>query len=184
MYSRILVAIDGSEVGERVLEHAISLAQSSQARLMLVHVLSQDHQLCEIPNREIHDTVFSTQPSVINRQAIGQQAAQEQHQEQHLEQGHLDVMRSYWGRVMAAGVLADFRLPCGHPGVEICDLAQKWGAELILMGHRSDPNLASELGLPSMSRYVFDHSLCPLLVLPQQVELPNLQANRFALAER
>jgi nucleotide-binding universal stress UspA family protein len=182
MYSRILVAIDGSEVGERVLEHAISLAQSSQARLMLVHVLSQDHQLCELPNSEIQNTVFSSQPSVSNQQTINQQASQEPHQEPHLEQGHLDVMRSYWGRVMAAGVLADFRLPCGHPGVEICDLAQKWGAELILMGHRSDPNFS--LGLPSMSRYVFDHSLCPLLVLPQQVELPNLQANRFAIAAR
>ncbi len=142
MYTRILVAIDGSQIGERVLAHAIAAAQTSQARLMLMHVLPEAAQHCE------------------GGVAIG------------VEQRHLDIMRAYWGKVMAAGVIADFRIPCGHPGEEICELALRWGAELILMGHRS----TTDLPFDSMGRYVLDHAPCPLLILPDQVGLPAIRS--------
>lgn len=144
MYTRILVAIEQSENGERVLAHAIAAAQTSQARLMLVHVLPEGAQQCE------------------NGVAIG------------VQQQHLTTMRAYWGKVMAAGVIADFRIPCGHPGEEICELALRWGAELILMGHRS----CADLPLDSMGRYVLDHAPCPLLILPDQVTLPSIRLAR------
>ncbi len=154
MYSRVLVAIDGTEIGERVLAHAISLARISQSRLMLVHVLPPGDQSCE------SHTILTSSHSPSHS----------------LGQGQLDVMRDYWGKVMAAGVLADFRLPCGHPGEEICELAQRWGADLILMGHRNCPEV---IGLNSVSRYVLDHAPCPLMILPQHVEFSLTQPNRF-----
>jgi nucleotide-binding universal stress UspA family protein len=148
-YTRILVAIDGTEMSEQVLEHAISLALAAETRLMLVHVLPQVEQSCE-------GALGSARP---------------------LSQHHIDVMRSYKSRVTAAGLVADFRIPCGHPGEEICELAQRWGAELILMGHRSSyPGMEFD----SMSRYVLDHAPCPLLTLPQSIHSPAIQSNQFA----
>ncbi len=148
-YTRILVAIDGSEMSERVLDHAISLTPAADTRLMLVHVVPQAEQSCE-------GVLSSARP---------------------LSQHHVDVMRSYWSRVKAAGLMADFRVPCGHPGEEICELALRWGAELILMGHR---NSCPDVEFDSMSRYVLDHAPCPLLILPQSVHSPVIQSNQFA----
>jgi nucleotide-binding universal stress UspA family protein len=156
MHSRILVAIDGTEIGERVLAHAVSLARISQSRLLLVHVLPPDTQYCNSP------AILTSSHSPSSS----------------LEQGQVDVMRDYWRNVTAAGILADFRLPCGHPGEEICELAQRWGADLILMGHRNCPEV---IGLNSMSRYVLDHAPCPLMILPQQAEFSLTQLNRFVV---
>ncbi|MBW4465649.1 MAG: universal stress protein [Pegethrix bostrychoides GSE-TBD4-15B] len=145
-YTRILVAIDGSEMSEQVLEHAISLAPAAETRLMLVHVSPQVEQSCE-------DALNSARS---------------------LSQHHVDVMRSYWNKVKAAGSVADFRIPCGHPGAEICELALRWGAELILMGHRSS---CPDVEFDSMSRYVLDHAPCPLLILPQSIHSSAIQSN-------
>lgn len=42
MYSRILVAVDGSETSQHALEHAIALARSLSAKLRIIHVVDMN----------------------------------------------------------------------------------------------------------------------------------------------
>jgi len=44
MYSKVLVPLDGSEVSERALAHAQSLAGAFDARVYLLHVISLAHE--------------------------------------------------------------------------------------------------------------------------------------------
>lgn len=137
MYHRILVAIDDSEFGEQALNQALMLAEQSQARLLLLHVLRKAESLslyaCEA------DTETESQAC-------------------------LTKLRVQADKVRAAGSVADLRLLSGHTGQQICETADRWGADLILMGHQ---HLAA-FDAQSVSSYVIHYAPCPVLTLPDR----------------
>ena len=143
MYSRILVAIDGSIFSEQIVNQAIILAHTNQARLMLLHVCTDADKLTG--NLEDKDEAFKL--------------------------SRIDLLRSYCDVIRREGAIADLRAPSGDPGQQICEVAERWGADLILMGHRN-LSIADQQVLNSVSCYVLDHAPCTLLVVPDHVNLP------------
>ena len=75
MYSKILVAIDGSQSGARGLEEAIGVAQACGAELEIVHVIDGGYELAEVRAglvREGHKLLAQAQARAESRQVRSQ----------------------------------------------------------------------------------------------------------------
>jgi nucleotide-binding universal stress UspA family protein len=167
MYHRILVALDGLACSEQVFNCAVSLAQITHARLLLLHVLVAEDgfSVCRFES----DTHHSSEQN-----SLGQTS---------LEHHSLNALRSHINSVMATGAIADLRLSSGNPGQQICEIAQNWGADLILMGHRNLTDSSNPDYCPtsdSISFYVLDHAPCPVLIMPDAIALSSDLNHQFA----
>jgi len=156
MFYKILVAMDFSGIGKYVFDEALSLAKALKANLMLVHVLSAEEE--GSPSMSMFSS-FGYYPVVSN-------ATQEFYREQweSFEKQGLELLRSRTDEATAAGVNTEFTQTSGSPGRTICDLAQTWGADSLVIGRRGRSGL-SELLLGSVSNYVLHHAPCSVLVV-------------------
>jgi nucleotide-binding universal stress UspA family protein len=167
MFSRILVAMDSSSDGDYVFEEASSIAKMTNARLMLMHVLSATEVEC----LDISEGSLERSPAPQNGQTEQWESAR-----QHC----LEVLRSRHTAMCDAGISADIGLPAGNPGHQICEMAQRWGADLILIGRRGLVDEADYV-LNSVSNYVLHHSPCAVLVVPNS---PKNQAARSPVSSQ
>ena len=97
-------------------------------------------------------------------------------------------LRSLVEAAHAAGVQADFTEHLGDPAVDICAIAQRWNADLIVIGRRRLSRLA-ELLQGSVSNYVLHHAPCPVLVVQEtksaaKPSAAKPSASREAVAEQ
>jgi nucleotide-binding universal stress UspA family protein len=156
MFHKILVAMDSSKTGTAIFDHALALAQPIQAHLMLLHVLStEDVGSSDIPlllspydYPELSDLPIETYRKTWEK----------------LEKEGLERLQNCVKQAMLDGVPAEYTQTAGSPGRTLCDLAQYWGADLILMGCRGRAGL-SQLILGSVSNYVMHHAPCSVLVV-------------------
>ena len=118
--SRVLVGIDGSEVSERALKVAIELCKKTGAELLIAHVIEKPPVL----------TMVRTQEELIER-----------------------ALREYADRLLARalfkaekeGVKAKPLLLKGKPGPQLCEAANKYGVDLVVVGSR---------GLGTISKFI------------------------------
>jgi nucleotide-binding universal stress UspA family protein len=154
MFERILVAIDTSSSDRHVFDTALSLAQLTQARLLLAHVLS-DLDPMNASDRGRRDALGGN--SRYDEMPRSSNAAS------HNANG-LEMLRQFHAIAKASGIGADIAQPLANPGDKLCNLAIDWGADLIVMGRREPADLqASTQG--SVSDYVVCHTACPVLVI-------------------
>lgn len=66
------------------------------------------------------------------------------------------------------GINAEFKILFGDPSRVICEIAQAWNADLIIIGRRGRTGL-SELFLGSVSNYVLHHAPCSVLTVQQSI---------------
>ena len=157
MFNKILVAIDRSAASRKVFEAAMFLAKTSGADLMLLHVLSSEERNFPTP------TIYSGleydpfAPSLV-------EAYQERWLE--FEQQGLEMLRGTAEEAIKAGINAEFTQSMGNPGRIICDLAQTWSADLVVVGSRGRTGL-KEIFLGSVSNYVTHHAPCSVLIVHQ-----------------
>lgn len=158
MFNKILVALDDTDLAQRIFEEGLVLAQKLDAHLMLMHVLA--------PMDSSH---FGAQPGgigiegffpILNEQAVNQYMKEWQIYEQ---QG-LDRLQSYARSAAEQGVTVEFSQNVGDPGQAICEVAKSWSAELILMGRNRKSGI-SEILLGSSSNYVLHHAPCSVLAV-------------------
>jgi nucleotide-binding universal stress UspA family protein len=160
MFHRILVAMDGSEAGDRVFQEALTLAKANQARLMLMHVF-----LMPAANRiDLSDSSTAHLP-------VTDLDSQEKEQLEKAKQQCLERLRLRHRNVTSAGMNADVGLLEGDPGRQICNAARKWGADLILMGHRGLSE-QDEKVMTSASNYVLHHAPCSMHIVQNGGILP------------
>lgn len=166
MYSNILAALsstqiikaerpvfEGSQdekesavVSREVLDEAIALAQGSGATLTLLHVLSEkeiQRGIQEFGNREAFDRECDRRVSAL---------------EDEVEKKGVDVINP--DRAMA-------KIVSGDPGHVICDHAQRWKVDLIVVGRREKHFHLFHPG--SVSKYVVEHAPCTTFVVNPQV---------------
>lgn len=160
MFHKILVAFDRSEIGKHVFDKALSLAKATRASLMLLHVLSLEDQ--SLPDTSIvsslnYHTAVDGDVLEIYRE-----------QWQRFEVQGLELLRSRTDEAKRAKVPTEFTQNTGSPGKNICNVAQTWGADLIVIGRRGRSGL-SELILGSVSNYVLHHAPCSVLTVQGQV---------------
>lgn len=168
MYKRIVVALDQSSRRFVLMEKAIGLAKAMDARLMLVHALSvYDDGSPGLPVR----TYQSYYPTVDN-------LAWETYQTQwrSYEQAGLDDLQQLVENATAMGVKTKFTQAAGDPGRIVCEVAQSYRADLILIGNRGRAGL-SELLLGSVSNYVMHHAPCSVLVVREEESAPSPPQN-------
>lgn len=155
MFQKILVAIDQSEVSQQAFDEAVSLARSTNANLMLIHVLSPLGQ-------EYLGPVLPSDPAYPGLPAEAMRVQLQQWET--LEKQGLEFLSSRANAAIAAGVSTEFTQSLGDPGQAICELARIWDAHLIVIGRRGYSGL-KELLLSSVSNYVAHHAPCSVLIV-------------------
>jgi nucleotide-binding universal stress UspA family protein len=153
MFQRILVALDQDQTERPVFDHAIALAQVAHADLMLLHVI--------VPFDQGHPSVGiypdHTKPTVQVNIDLWE----------HLEQAGLQHLQTLTTEAAQLGLTVEFTQNLGDPGRIICEVAQQWQADLIIVGRHNHP-IWEELFLGSVSNYVMHHSPCSVLTMQGQ----------------
>ena len=147
MYTRILVAVDGSPHSERALSHALGLAKGLSAALRLVHVV--DTGWLGLGMELAIDTV---QLSRARRDA-GEK-----------------LLAGARESAQAAGLEAEVRLvematPADHVAALIAKEAADWPADLVVLGTHGRRGLERML-LGSVAEGVARLSTVPVLLIP------------------
>lgn len=74
------------------------------------------------------------------------------------------MLESLADTAKATGIKAEVTQASGTPGPVICQLANTWSADLIMVGSHGRKGL-SEMLLGSVSNYVVHHAACSVMVV-------------------
>lgn len=145
MFSKILLASDGSEYAIKAAEAAAELAKALGASVTLLHVFTMPSLHMAVPGSPAVD---------VDPGALSSYVEQVQ-----------DAVAKRTGRILEeAGVAYDTLLEAGHPAEVIVRIAEDDGYDLIVMGSRGLSAIQSFL-LGSVSDRVVHHAHCPVLVV-------------------
>ncbi|MEL6554786.1 MAG: universal stress protein [Cyanobacteria bacterium J06621_11] len=171
MYKKILVGIDDGETANTVFQKAVSLAQSTDAELLLLSVL--------VPPDRLHPAVSASMNGNVGSGNVGSGNVEEsdspvdadesvwsvyQSLYKDYELRDLERLESFADSAKAAGITAQISQRFGRPGWEICDRAKNCEADLVIVGSHGRMGL-SEMLLGSVSNYVMHHATCSVLVV-------------------
>lgn len=187
MFNTILVAIDRSPANQVVFNEAVSLAQTTNAKLILLHVLSGEEE--GSPILSLYPTVGDHSHYLHLNPAISQMANELYHRqwEAFKTQG-INILRSFTQKAIAQGIKTEFSQITGHPSVTICDFAGSCDADVIVIGRRGHSGW-KEIFLGSVSNYVVHHAPCSVLLVqtPKEQELsfssPHLESTTYLETE-
>lgn len=155
-FHKILVAVDDSNLCKSVFAQAVELAQANGAVLKLLHCLATEPMAEPIASTSF-DLGLNTQMLNTSYQV---QQIQADRQREEID----NLLRSYCQTATNQGVSAEFDCIMGDAGNGLCEIAQTWGADLIVMGRRGRKGLTEAL-LGSVSNYVLHHASCSVLVI-------------------
>jgi nucleotide-binding universal stress UspA family protein len=151
MYSRILVAVDGSPHSAHALEHAAGLAKSLSASLRLVHVI------------DIGLLPYGPELSIdIDALLKARRAAGEK------------ILAAARDSVQAPGIevdtlLLDTATPVQHVAAALAETASNWPADLLVLGTHGRRGMERWL-LGSVAEGVARRSTVPVLLVPMAGE--------------
>lgn len=138
MFSRILVAVDGSESAKKAFEKSIYLAQKCNSKLDVIHV--------------VLDSTYG-----------GDSATTFELIEELKEKG-MKLLEQCKSQAIKNNVLVETLLELGDHAQVIIDVANKNNYDLIIMGSRG-MSAFKELLLGSVSFKVMHHARCPVMVV-------------------
>ncbi len=141
MLSRILIALDNAKNPQPVFATALAWAKINHSRLLLLNVLPDQIQAAEPPSEEWKS----------------------------YQDSDLEELRSLSHVVNDVGLMADIAQPLGHIGKKICEIANSWGADLIILGQPELPAEQDDL-LNDPGHYVIHNASCPTLVVPHRTD--------------
>jgi nucleotide-binding universal stress UspA family protein len=157
-FSRILVAVDTSELSQTVFARALELAQACSAKLHLCHCLNMEaHPELIVPAMSVGMTDMGSYPRLIDS------GTWQEHIQQHQKQA-LNLLKTYSQTAIELGIPTEYNCHQGEVGSSICTLAKEWQADLVMMGRRGRTGLSEAL-LGSVSNYVLHHAPCAVLVI-------------------
>lgn len=146
MIQKILAAIDSSEgMSKRVFQEARDLAKIKRASLKLLHVLPLDEK---------------NAPGILSLR----NTPESKKRWEEFEKPGLDLLKSFALEASASGVSVEYAQLLGGAARHICETAQLWHADLIVMGRRGVSGM-HELFLGSVSNYVTHYAPCSVLVV-------------------
>ncbi len=172
MFAKVLVAIDSSPMSKTVFDKALDLAKTTGASMMLLHVLSYEDGMPNLPTsfgREYYTGLSSKALEIY----------QQQYKE--FENQGLKLLQTLASQATSAGIDTEFSQNHGSPGQTVCDLALNWQADLIVMGRRGRTGI-NELILGSVSNYVLHHASCSVLVVQHLANKASVAQTEQAIA--
>ena len=140
MLTRILAAVDGSEISERAVEKAAALAKQNNAELHIIYVIETGF-LTPGPGDSVRDLVH-----------------------QRFETEGKETLAILTARAEEIGIHAESHLEVGHAGTTIVETAEKLGCDLIIVGSLGKSKL-DRLLLGSVSSYVVNYAKTNILVI-------------------
>ena len=158
-FKKIFAALDDSELGHRVFTQALELALSDRAQVMLfncVTVSTMGETAVPIPvdlgmNVELMDQAYQAQRLRLERE----------------EKQASGLLKNYCDAAAKQGLQVEFDCKMdGDPGHCICESAENWGADLIVLGRRGRTGFTEAL-LGSVSNYVVHHASCSVFVIQE-----------------
>ncbi len=157
MYQKILVALDRSDITDAVFNQSLDLAKATQASLRLLHVLSSEEEHSPMPILPGMESIYWSPGTTVNIDTL-----QKQWQQYSVE--CLQSLQHHTEVACAAGIQADYQQVAGTAGKTICQVAQQWGTDLIMVGNRGRIGFR-EFVLGSVSNYVMHHATCSVLIV-------------------
>lgn len=154
---KILVAVNHSLKNEALIQGAISLAKANAAELLLLHVLSSEEEDSPVRIPEGAEKLYWPSWSSFNLEVWREQWKT-------YASDCLEKLQLLATEVRQAGLNVEFRQLMGSPGRVICEFAESWDAELIILGSHGRSGL-KELLLGSVSNYVVHHAPCSVLIV-------------------
>jgi nucleotide-binding universal stress UspA family protein len=143
VYKTILCPIDFSDPSTRALEYSLSLAEDTDARLILLHVLEG-----VIDPSQLREASHFSVPEYYR----------------HLEEEATARLKAAIPEEARVWCKPDERLVSGKPYQEILRVAEKTAAEIIVMGVHGKGALSRRF-LGSTTHYVIREARCPVLTL-------------------
>ena len=155
-FQKILVAIDQSHQADEVFSQALDLTQKEGGQLLVFNCCQwtpavRSHYFLEtglLASTDMHYPVSCLHPDMLQDE---------------LEHTHR-WLQAYEKQATTQGVSTQSALRLGNPSSAICEVAQTWGADLIIVGRR-DHSKFPEMLLGSVSNYVLHHAPCSVLVV-------------------
>jgi nucleotide-binding universal stress UspA family protein len=158
MLQKFLGAVDNSVMGQQVFEEGLALARATGAKMMILHVLDLEEQ--ESPQiamiYDIYSMPLDEQTMELYRQ-----------QWQEFENQGLKMLQSLADIAAEAGITTEFTQKTGSPGRGICELADSWKADLIVMGRRGLSGV-KEAFFGSVSSYVIHRASCSVHIVHKE----------------
>lgn len=154
MFTKILVPLDRSQQADDVLAKAVKTALDNNSQLMLFTALDWD----------FHMGLGSFDAIEMETDLSGAFAKFQQSQLDEKLNEIRHWLKGYVDKATDQHIPVQSRCAMGHPGPLIRDLAQEWGADLIILGRRGLGGV-SEMLLGSVSNYVLHHVACSVLVV-------------------
>jgi nucleotide-binding universal stress UspA family protein len=154
-FKKILAAIDYTSLSQTVFEQALELAKANQARLMLFHCVTADTVTLSPPL----PGEFGISPQFVS-QAYQSEFVRLEQQVQQIQ----SILSQFCESATREGVPTEYCYKIAEPGQGLCQAAQTWGADLLMLGRRGRKGLTEAL-LGSVSNYVLHHAPCAVLVI-------------------
>lgn len=158
-FKKIFVHLDDSELSNRVFSQALELALIDRAQVMLFNCVTIN---------SLGDTAVPIPVDLGMNAELMNQAYQAQSLRLESEEKHASgLLKNYCDAAAKQGLQVEFDCKMdGDPGHSICEAAQNWGADLIVLGRRGRTGLA-EAFLGSVSNYVVHHASCSVFVIQE-----------------
>jgi nucleotide-binding universal stress UspA family protein len=148
MYTRIVVAVDGSETSGRALNEATKLAREMSSIILLLHVYE------EMP--------IMLEPDGMNMILM-------QNGLKAVSDAGKELLEKHKGQLAEQGMTVETKLIetyCGRIGSVIAEEAQKWNADLLVVGTHGRKGIAHLL-MGSVAEGVTRTASMPVLLVPR-----------------
>ena len=153
MINKILVAIDSSPQRQSIFDTALFLARATDASMTLLHVLSEADPDYPVFSASAYYSALKGNDSGIVREKFDE-----------YERREAEFLNILAKKAIAAGVKAEYAQLSGIPGRDVCEIAEVWSADLIVVGNRGFKGLKKMLA-GSVSNYIAQNAPCSVLIV-------------------
>ena len=151
LYKKILVSHAGTSAGDKALDHAIHIAKSSSAEIILLHVIED---FPHVPVLALH----SSQASKIRKEIASITEEAKTIMEKEMEKRVKSCTKE--------GIRIHLKVQTGIPEEKILDIVKNQKIDLIVMAKRRKlRGIKSLLTLGSVSRKIIENTSCPVLMI-------------------
>ena len=155
MYSKILLTLDGSEVSQQAIPHAVTLAKQTGAAVVLVQVIDSEAQM-----------IMRASGASIEPMAIGQITSDIAHEavvaEREEAQTNLDAVKAAMAAQGVTNVTAMIRE--GYAGDEIVNAADETKADVVVIATHGRSGIGRAI-LGSVADHVVRHARAASVLL-------------------
>ena len=152
VYKKILVPHAGTPAGDDALKHAVDIAKSSKAKILILHVV--EDILNGYIGFQLHESEVESIRRKLREEYKKMKAVMEKEMLKRVQFCNKNKIK------------AELKITTGLPEEEIIKLLKKQKMDLIVMAKRRKlPGLKKLLALGSVSRKIIELTSCPVLMI-------------------